>query len=68
MAMADTVRESMVVEEHASRLDLPSGRGFNAGAPNAADYAKSRIHDSPKLLPCETPKDEVLSRFLDGAC
>jgi hypothetical protein len=60
--MADTERERMVVEERASHLELPSARGFNAGAPGATDCSKSRVHDSPKLLPCETPKDEVFAR------
>lgn len=53
--MADTVRERVVAEEHVS------ARGFNAGA---SDCSKPLVFDSPKLIPCETPKEQVCSRFL----
>ena len=66
-AMADTERERMVVEERAPHLDLPSARGFNAGAPDATDYSKPLVYDSPKLLTCETSKDKVFLDFADGA-
>jgi len=61
-AMADTARERVVAEEHA---DFLPARGFNAGAPDSTDCSKPLAFDSPKLIPCETPKEQVCSRFLE---
>lgn len=60
-AMADTGRERVVAEGLA---DLLSARGFNAGTPVVTDCSKPLVFDSPKLIPCETPKEQVCPRFL----
>lgn len=57
-AMADTVRERVVAKELA---DLLSARGFNAAAPVVTDCSKSLVFDSPKLIPCETPKEQDMA-------
>lgn len=64
-AMADTVRERVVAEELSPHLELLSARGFNAEVTNCS---KPLVFDSPKLIPCETPKDQVCCRFSGGIC
>ncbi|KAG0609360.1 hypothetical protein M758_8G178500 [Ceratodon purpureus] len=59
--MVDMERERMVVEERGPSLEVLSARGFNAGAPGTTDCSKPLVHDSPKLLPCETAKDEDMA-------